>query len=609
MDLTKINQQNLKEPKTLDFIKKEVQRIVFHLEDKEAFKLLRHLQKLLSQEKFESQNQNYSPVLVKLKFVCLPRLQDKEFLDLIKNNYLDIFDTDIDLQERLKIKLLSFDNDFRDEFKKSILNALRNNQQKITSNTLDIGGRRATPIISEWLKKYDQGLGSGKVNDIKLNDYLLNDKDVKQLSPEEKDKISKLFHFYEKLKISSTAMEGFEDDILILDNDNNFKVLAEGRLTPISSLLKRASMNLREEGITFKTSTPSATESGIKTSKISFQTNYNQTLQQIITQSNLHLPDQNLTSRFRNIILSRLRNIRTTITTREVLMRSPKIGGLGLDEAQADKILKIIETQAKNIHESKQVLDSEQKPQGLLDKAIASSYSLEKSIQQGRNNIQKAGLKSQPTPKPKPDLAPSHEIKPPKKIAKIEFTRRSPGRNRDEGGPPAPSHISGPKPIKPSQPKRPPVKIQEIKPPVKKPIFAEPKIKKPVPIPTPKAPTKPQVESIKPRPPRITGEVEEIGNLKLADFRRWSTDPEEAAARIQDKIEQVEKESVEKKAAAIRAWQNSEINRLYLAIGEASMSQDKAVEQIIKERQAENKPSLTPVEFDAVADLNEELRF
>ena len=104
------------------------------------------------------------------------------------------------------------------------------------------------------------------------------------------------------------------------------------------------------------------------------------------------------------------------------------------------------------------------------------------------------------------------------------------------------------------------------------------------------------------------GPVEEIGALTALDFRRLGANPNEAGLAIMEKIEQLEQESFSQRIAAIRAWQDSPVYRLYLELGGASMEEKKPVATVIAERQAARTPTLTEPEFEAISDLNQKLR-
>ncbi|HCU47477.1 TPA: hypothetical protein DIC39_00205 [Patescibacteria group bacterium] len=60
---------------------------------------------------------------------------------------------------------------------------------------------------------------------------------------------------------------------------------------------------------------------------------------------------------------------------------------------------------------------------------------------------------------------------------------------------------------------------------------------------------------------------------------------------------------------AVRAWQASPVYQLYLTLGRESIEQAKSVDSIIATRQADGQETLTLAEFEAIADLNQKLRF
>ncbi len=108
--------------------------------------------------------------------------------------------------------------------------------------------------------------------------------------------------------------------------------------------------------------------------------------------------------------------------------------------------------------------------------------------------------------------------------------------------------------------------------------------------------------------PRAYGPIEELNSLTLVDWRRWGN-TQEAIKKIKDKINILAEESLVKKAEGIKAWKSSEINQLYLDVGAESIDQGKPILEIISQREQKNQPALTEQEFNAIVELNQELRF
>ncbi len=103
--------------------------------------------------------------------------------------------------------------------------------------------------------------------------------------------------------------------------------------------------------------------------------------------------------------------------------------------------------------------------------------------------------------------------------------------------------------------------------------------------------------------------IKEIQDLTLEDFRNFSSDPSVAAEKIKEKINILAAESLEKGVLAVKAWKNSEINKMYLNILSNAMIKHLPVYEIIEEMKKERKAVLNEKEFEAIAELNRNLRF
>jgi hypothetical protein len=121
------------------------------------------------------------------------------------------------------------------------------------------------------------------------------------------------------------------------------------------------------------------------------------------------------------------------------------------------------------------------------------------------------------------------------------------------------------------------------------------------------AASRPSVLDIK-GSPKLTGPVEEIGQLNPDDFRRLSRDPKEACLKVMDKIDILGERSFELKGRGIRAWQDSPVNRLYLDMLRESLD-GKPITIVIEGRERSGQPALSKPEFEAIMDLNRKLRF
>jgi len=141
-----------------------------------------------------------------------------------------------------------------------------------------------------------------------------------------------------------------------------------------------------------------------------------------------------------------------------------------------------------------------------------------------------------------------------------------------------------------------------------------PKVKRP---PTETAPVAAAPElTFKPEPlpkaknaPKVMGKVDEIADLNMELFRQLDNDPRIAAAKILQRINTLGKDSLTRKAQGIEAWRNNQVYKLYLSLGAESLESSQKIEQVVVKRQTNQEPYLTVEEFEAISDLNKQLRF
>lgn len=110
-------------------------------------------------------------------------------------------------------------------------------------------------------------------------------------------------------------------------------------------------------------------------------------------------------------------------------------------------------------------------------------------------------------------------------------------------------------------------------------------------------------------PPRLLGPVEQLKAIGPTEFRRLSSNPDEAAQKIEDMVGALEGVSYDERVKGIRAWRVSPMNALYLAITEESLNTGVSIPEISTKRRSQGRESLSPAEIKAIVALNARLRF
>ena len=107
--------------------------------------------------------------------------------------------------------------------------------------------------------------------------------------------------------------------------------------------------------------------------------------------------------------------------------------------------------------------------------------------------------------------------------------------------------------------------------------------------------------------PQLVGPIDELRMLDLISFRRLGNTPAEIIDEIQEKIALLKQESYIKGVEGVRAWQASEVYKIYTEIGVQSIVSGKPIDEVVVERQIKNLPVITQSEFEAIIELNNKL--
>lgn len=172
----------------------------------------------------------YEESLALLKLVHLFDLEDKDLINLISSRISDILSFQFyDLNEKFRQKLLQVDSlDERDKIKTELREALLRDKEKISSVKIKTESELREATVENWLKYYSSQVGIDKVDSLKFNQFLVNDYNVKLLEDSDKEKIKKLFSFFEKLKVSSRSTGGLEERFVAILPDKSIRLINHG---------------------------------------------------------------------------------------------------------------------------------------------------------------------------------------------------------------------------------------------------------------------------------------------------------------------------------------------------------------------------------------------
>jgi len=361
----------------------------------------------------------------------------------------------------------------------------------------------------------------------------------------------------------------------------------------------------------------------------------------IITEAGLGLPSGDLVNRFKGVLSTYLKGIRSKIAARDAFAKPINVGGLNLSSIEVDRVFKVCEQKTfKSLEVNLATVSKILPPQSRLDKIIASAdgksaeYNLKQAIATGQ-------VKKIEVPQGKiiiPNkLDTSHELPVPERELDLPLPEKAEKpKNTVPLDLPVIPAVSALAPVMPVAPVATPMlaptpKIatpaQQIQKPAKTGFFGQtlkdsPKPAPPVAraiTPMPKSITaarpifapsisKQVMHDIKPMP-KVMGPLEELQFLDLLNFRRLGKTPTEITEKIFSKIKLLEADGYDKMVAGVRAWRQSPVNRLYLKMVQEAMGKGQTIRDFALTAQQDNKNYLTMEEIEAILAMNSQLVF
>ncbi|MEK7607223.1 MAG: hypothetical protein AAB444_03460 [Patescibacteria group bacterium] len=354
-----------------------------------------------------------------------------------------------------------------------------------------------------------------------------------------------------------------------------------------------------------------------------------------VQKSGLRLDDAVLARRFEMVVSARLRDVRDALETREILVREVKTGGMGFSPAEADRVGGILGDMVKKFmgvwqaREKEKTEDWKHRQVQRFEREI--NYGGEEDDLERRHenllkragvmpSVRKSGVLKAETPSVFPPRASVPTVRVsanaiPKAPTSSKASMPVASQRAVEAVPklalpPPPPHAKMPLPALVSK------KIVSI--PVLPAMRVAPFAEKPAvltsgnpamaPMMFGGAYMRPKVQDVR-FSPRLLGPVDELKELKLADFRRLGRDAGEIVFKLRAKIDLLAEGSFAQRMDGIKALKQSEPWQLYFQLSARALESGTPVEEVIREREKRKESTLTSEEFRAIMEMNKGLRF
>lgn len=316
-------------------------------------------------------------------------------------------------------------------------------------------------------------------------------------------------------------------------------------------------------------------------------------IDKIIAEIDIKFGSEDLLHRFQNILSTYLKGVRGKIDTKNTLNKAFASGGMNFDDETINKVFKVsnkIESEEQKVLEEDIKKMSRSAGNNIFEdeknktKTTEADYNLLSSLKEQKKIKEDEG--EEETKKPLPETKTPSLVNEKKKVEDAEV-----------------SALPVKKAVEQVEEPKKDLLMKEIK----KEELEKVDIGNQIVQPQPQA-GKLMMEDIK-QAPKVMGPVDELRYLGLTDFRRLTEDPVEMTQKIKEKIKLLEEESYGKMIDGILAWRHSPVNRLYLETAYQGISSGMKLEDVIKQREKEQKEFLDMNEIDALINLNNELMF
>jgi len=298
---------------------------------------------------------------------------------------------------------------------------------------------------------------------------------------------------------------------------------------------------------------------------------------QICTLEPMQLPDGTLVDRCKQIIESRLREVRTASDTQKQLERSVETGGLGIAGRKLADMMQTIE----------EAFDS-------LQKHASDKVAQEKVVYLEKQQAQETA--KQTTAEREEKMMTKRYVELTGKMPDAHVSPASPSNARVSGA------VSKDAAMDQRAQSIDTAKVRTVIEAAKKETDA-----RPLPTSLQGRGARPEMQDVK-FVKRLSGPIDELRSVSLVDFRRMAKTPELAIEKMVGLVHLVEDQGYDKRVEAIRAWQSSPLYQQYLTIARNAMQEGKPLEEM-RSAIAKSGETLTKEELAAILKLNGELRF
>lgn len=326
--------------------------------------------------------------------------------------------------------------------------------------------------------------------------------------------------------------------------------------------------------------------------------------EELFVKLKIKYPEERMNERLKSIIITRIRDIRDTVQTREMLMKRFNEGGLGMDENKSDEIIILLNQSIEKLGQMAE------KGINKIGRKEFQEFDIKKSqeINKKSDNEFLKKFATQAPYHPVRDATPSQTAQAAASSLPIGPEKLKP---EEELMPPVPAVAKpAPNPIKaPARPAPTPIKKLTTAVPAAMPVKQEATNDQVSYVRRPQVmSTKPVIQDVKAPSQAVVGDVQEFRMLDLKDFRLMGINASETILKLKEKMNNLANENYAKKIEAVKAYYKSPLYTQYLEIAKQVVAKSLPAKEVIKQMQA-GKETMTAEEFNQLSEFNEAIRY
>lgn len=209
--IDELKSEQLKNLEVFEQIKELADSFIFFAQTKEAYFLQQKLATLLeTSDVADSQPElykKYQDLIAQLRWVALVMLRNEEVLKVLKESYLAVLENeDINVLDRIEAKMFSLGLMPRNELRREMHGALKENRERIGSRT-----------FGEWLLDYSKTFDFRDRDEFSPVGYVRQSPEAQILSEPEKNKLRKALRLFDQALLVTPVMDEFSLGILLRD--------------------------------------------------------------------------------------------------------------------------------------------------------------------------------------------------------------------------------------------------------------------------------------------------------------------------------------------------------------------------------------------------------